>query len=193
MGTSSRAAKRPTQLSPLAKGVVCFAVAISFITGFMTSEMLEDQEPSEGQGMLQGQVQTLDPELFGDGESQPAPPAEKAFNWRGLHGLTSPFMAIVFGWLLFQHFGGGLRMRKNLWSGLPLAVVFGGLILTGGLILYPEFLFGLVDSHSRENWLKETHDFLGWLLLVLFVVHLIGAKKVRKFFEKSIDTETRSH
>ncbi|MBR90631.1 MAG: hypothetical protein CMO66_05085 [Verrucomicrobiales bacterium] len=191
MGTSSRAAKRPTQLSPLAKGVVCFAVAISFITGFMTSEMLEDQEPSEGRGMLQGQVQTLDPELFGDGESQPAPPAEKTFNWRGLHGLTSPFLAVVFGWLMFQHARGGWRMRENLWTGAPLVVIFGGLIVTGGFILYPEFLFGLVDSQSQENWLKSLHDLLGWLLLVGFVGHLVGAKLFSKKIKKEVDTETQ--
>ena len=67
-------------------------------------------------------------------------------------------------------------MRANLWTGMPLAVVFGGLIVTGAFILYPELLFGLVDTQSENNWLKTLHDLLGWLLLVGFIGHLIGAK-----------------
>jgi hypothetical protein len=33
-----------------------------------------------------------------------------------------------------------------------------------------------VDSQSEENRLKAMHDLLGWLFLVGFLGHLVGAK-----------------
>ena len=182
-----RQSKRPTQLSRTAKAVIFLLVATSFISGFMTSELLEVQEANgTAQSQLQNKIKQIDPELFEvpennttSGPSENAPKNNtftSSFNWRGLHGLTSPFLSVLFGWLLFQHASSGWNMRANLWTGMPLAVVFGGLIVTGAFILYPELLFGLVDTQSENNWLKTLHDLLGWLLLVGFIGHLIGAK-----------------
>ena len=179
--------KRSTQLPQAIKMVVLFLVATSFITGFMTSELLEKQKPNEAdQSQLQNKVKQIDPELFGLAENNTTSgPGENApendtftssLNWRGLHGLMSPFLSVLFGWLLFQHASSGWNMRANLWTGTPLAVIFGGLIVTGAFILYPELLFGLVDTQSENNWLKTLHDLLGWLLLVGIIGHLIGAK-----------------
>ena len=182
-----RQSKRPTQLSRTAKAVIFLLVATSFISGFMTSELLEVQEANgTAQSQLQNKIKQIDSELFGLKENNTASPSSKntekpstitsSFNWRGLHGLVSPFLSVLFGWLLFQHARSGWNMRANLWTGMPLAVVFGGLIVTGAFILYPELLFGLVDTQSENNWLKTLHDLLGWLLLVGFIGHLIGAK-----------------
>jgi hypothetical protein len=179
--------KRPTQLSITAKAVVFILVATSFITGFMSSKLLEEQETDGAtQSQLQNKIKQSDPELFGLAENNTASgpsgntPKTTAgtlsFNWRGLHGLVSPFLSVLFGWLLFQHARSGWNMRANLWTGMPLAVVFGGLIVTGAFILYPELLFGLVDTQVENNWLKALHDLLGWLLVVGFISHLIGAK-----------------
>jgi len=173
---------RPTQLSTVAKVAVVLFVFVSFITGFMASEMREAPDSNESsKGQLPIKIRKIDPELFGPTETNatPAPPSTTAngsINWRGLHGLTSPILAVLFGWLLFQHARGGWRLRANLWTGLPLVTVFGGLIITGAFVLYPEFLRGLVDSQSEENRLKAMHDLLGWLFLVGFLGHLVGAK-----------------
>tara|TARA_Y100000588_G_scaffold116652_1_gene127710 strand:- start:2612 stop:3211 length:600 start_codon:yes stop_codon:yes gene_type:complete len=198
MGNPKQSARRPSQLSPLAKGVVIALVAASFITGFMTSEMMEGREDEEGSlDDFQAKVHGGDPELLNvlgveSGDTNPTQPTSTPLNWRGLHGLTSPFLAVMFGWLMFQHAQAGWRMRANLWTGLPIAVVFGGLILTGAFILYPEMLFGLVDPQSESNWLKELHDLLGWLFLVGFLGHLIGAKVFKKKIKKPVDTENQS-
>ena len=179
--------QRPTQLPIAIKVVILVLVATSFITGFMASELLEEQEANgAAQSQLQNKIEQIDPELFGLTKNNTASPPGKntpkttadtsSFNWRGLHGLVSPFLSVLFGWLLFQHASSGWNMRANLWTGMPLAVVFGGLIVTGAFILYPELLFGLVDTQSENNWLKALHDLLGWLLLVGFIGHLIGAK-----------------
>ena len=178
---------RPTQLSITAKAVIFLLVAASFISGFMTSELLEEQETNgTSQSQLQNKIKQIDPELFGLAENNTAPDINgdaphtiskaSSFNWRGLHGLLSPFLSVLFGWLIFQHARSGWNMRANLWTGMPLAVIFGGLIVTGAFILYPELLFGLVDTQVENNWLKTLHDLLGWLLLVGFISHLIGAK-----------------
>ena len=173
---------RPTQLSPVAKVAVVLFVFVSFITGFMAGEMREAPDSNgSSKGQLPRKIRNIDPELFGPTETNatPAPPSTTAngsINWRGLHGLASPILAVLFGWLLFQHARGGWRLRANLWTGLPLVTVFGGLIITGAFVLYPEFLRGLVDSQSEENWLKVMHDLLGWLFLVGFLGHLVGAK-----------------
>ena len=186
MGEPAMSAQRPTQLSSLAKGVVIFMIAASFITGFMTSEMLEGQdEDGTESNVLINRIRQIDPELL-DSENPP-PPSPKPdplnstpYNWRGLHGLTSPFLAVLFGWLIFQHARGGWSMRTNIWTGMPLVIIFGGLIVTGAFILYPELFFGLVDPQSHSNWLKETHDLLGWIFLVGFICHLLGAKYFKK-------------
>jgi hypothetical protein len=184
---SAASPARPTKLSPVVKVVVILSVVASFITGFMASEMREPLEPNEAaQGQLPREIQKIDPELFGPIETNapPAPtPASGSIDWRGLHGLTSPFLAVLFGWLLFQHARGGLRMRANLWTGLPLITVFGGLIITGAFVLYPEFLQGWVDSQTEDNWLKSLHDLLGWLFFVGFLGHLVGAKLFQKKFK----------
>ncbi len=198
MGNPTQSARRPSQLSPLAKGVVIALVAASFITGFMTSEMMEGREDEEGfLDDFQAKVRAVEPELLDAPDlnpeaNTPTQHTSAPLNWRGLHGLTSPFLAALFGWLMFQHAQAGWRLRANLWTGLPMAVVFGGLILTGAFILYPEMLFGLVDSQSESNWLKELHDLLGWLFLVGFLGHLIGAKVFKKKFKKPVDTENPS-
>ena len=179
--------QRPTQLPLSVKAVVLFLIATSFITGFMTSELLEEQgADGAAQSQLQNKIKQIDPELFGltenyitpstNGDTPHTTPKASSFNWRGLHGLVSPFLSVLFGWLLFQHARSGWNMRANLWTGIPLATVFGGLIMTGAFILYPELLFGLVDTQVENNWLKTLHDLLGWLLLVGFISHLIGAK-----------------
>ena len=178
---------RPTQLSITAKAVIFLLVAASFISGFMTSELLEEQEANgTSQSQLQNKIKQIDPELFGltenyitpstNGDTPHTTPKASSFNWRGLHGLLNPFLSVLFGWLIFQHARSGWNMRVNLWTGMPLAVIFVGLIVTGAFILYPELLFGLVDTQVENNWLKTLHDLLGWLLLVGFISHLIGAK-----------------
>ena len=106
--------QRPTQLPLAVKAVVLVLVATSFITGFMTSELLEKQEANgTAQSQLQNKIKQIDPELFGPVETNTAPSTDgntphataeaSSFNWRGLHGLTSPFLSVLFGWLLFQH------------------------------------------------------------------------------------------
>ena len=184
---STHQPQRPTQLPLAIKAVVLVLVATSFITGFMTSELLEKQEANgTAQSQLQNKIKQIDPELFGITENKTASDpggntpktiaGTSSFNWRGLHGLLSPFLSVLFGWLLFQHARSGWNMRANLWTGIPLATIFGGLVMTGAFILYPEFLFGMVDTQADNNWLKALHDLLGWLLLVGFIGHLIGAK-----------------
>ena len=206
MGDSPRPSQRPTQLSPTAKAVVLVLIFSSFFTGFLLSESLEQEEVEPGKAAdtgvdkLQAAFENAGAEFETDdqpttkGNEDPAliKPSGATVDWRAWHGLLSPAMAVMFGWILFQHARAGWRMRANLWTGLPLMIVFGGLIATGVLLQYPLMVMSHETWEQPGNLLRELHDLLGWLLLVGIIGHLIGAKLYRQKIEKSVDTENDS-
>ena len=175
----------------------------SFFTGFLLSESLEQEEVEPGKAAdtgvdkLQAAFENAGAEFETDdqpttkGNEDPTliKPSEATVDWRAWHGLLSPAMAVMFGWILFQHARTGWRMRANLWTGLPLMIVFGGLIATGVLLQYPLMVMSHETWEQPGNLLRELHDLLGWLLLVGIIGHLIGAKLFRKQVESTEDTE----
>jgi len=205
---------RPTQLTSISKSIVFLLIAASFITGFMAGELLEetgevkntaDSVNSKTTNKLKDAFEKGGEGFQDFGPNNPEQDkstdvtgqiTEKEnptlIDWKSWHGLLSPAMAILFGWILFQHARAGWRIRANLWTGLPLIVIFGGLIITGTLILYPLKVMSLESWEQPENWLRELHDLFGWLFLACFLGHLLGAKIFRKKFKKPVDTETLS-
>ena len=95
---STHQPQRPTQLPHAIKAVVLVLVATSFITGFMTSELLEKQEANgTAQSQLQNKIKQIDPELFGITENKTA--SDPGGNTPKTIAGTSSFQLARAAWL----------------------------------------------------------------------------------------------
>ncbi len=161
---------RPTRLSRTIQLVLLVLLLASFASGFVLWRGASAGEKGDPQSLFSSEVQARE-------NSSLMAVA------RAIHGALNPLLCVAFGWLWRAHMMGGWRMRANIKSGLPLAILFGGLILTGMLIYYPEVIDGTKNPKVREQ-LSRLHLWFGLALPAVLMGHLLGAwrwaKKVSK-------------
>ena len=89
-----------------------------------------------------------------------------------LHGIISYAVVMLVGYVLRAHVLPNWRIRRGLKSGLLFTGYFFLILLTVPFLLY-------ATDDKIKSFFEQVHGYLGLLLLVPFVIHLI-AKKIRK-------------
>ncbi len=170
MAEVASAARRPTRLSATVQWVLLGLLALSFVSGLALWQAAPDATRSDPQSFFS------------------ETPATGKSGWltaaRLVHGAMNPLLCAMFGWLWQTHLSGGWRMRANVWSGVPLAALFAGLILTGLFLYYPELIGASHDPAARQTLIRW-HVWLGLALPAVLVGHLLGAWCWAKNLQKS--------
>lgn len=146
---ADRVPLRPSRLAFLTRLLLAFLLLLSFFTGVALwyGQFVQDRDLTP--------IDWLSPVRF-------------------VHGALNPFLTAFFGYLLCRHIRYGWERKANRWSGLPMELALGYLILSAIGLYYAG------DETWRAIWIWS-HRIVGAVLPVLFVLHwVLGIRHGRR-------------